>query len=465
MEQIVSKDLAINALWRAGVLDFKLHKTQLEMMAAYRNLDEGKLVICCSRQLGKSYFLVCLAISEALKTPHCQIKYACPTQKMARKVCHPLFRQILDDIPDDIRPEWKASEGLYLFKNGSQIDIAGTDSGNSESLRGTRMHLGIYDEAGFSDDLDYVIKDIFMPMTLTTSGKIVMASTPAKIPRHPFEVYYRDAAIDKRAIHKTIYDNPLITAATLASFMKESGGDKSTTWRREFLAEFIIDEQLIVIPEFDELAEKEIIKEVERPIYCDKYVAMDIGTRDLTAILFGYWDFKNAQLVVEDEIILKGSKQVRTDLIAEHIKTKEDKLWGKEKPYFRIADNELLLINDLQHLHGLQFVPTDKDGKEVAINELRLMIQHRRIAIHPRCVTTISHLKYAIWDAEKKTFARIAEFAHFDAVDALVYMLRNVRRTRNPYPREIFPDTMHIVRQPNQFSQTAVTLRNLFKKK
>lgn len=461
----ISKDEAVNALWRAGILDFKLHKTQLEMMQAYRNLDEGKLVICCSRQLGKSYFLACLAISEALKTPHCQIKYACPTQKMARKICHPLFRQILQDIPEDIRPDWKLQEGIYLFKNGSQIDISGTDSGSAESLRGTRMHLGIYDEAGFADDLEYVIKDIFLPMTLTTGGKIVMASTPAKIPRHPFETYYRDAAIDKRAVHKTIFDNPLITPERIEAFMKESGGATSTTWRREFLAEFVIDEQLVVIPEFTPELEKEVVKEVERPIYCDKYVAMDVGTRDLTAILFGYWDFKQALLVIEDEIVLKGSKQVRTDLIAEHIKNKEKQLWNAEKPYFRVADNELLLINDLHHLHGIQFVPTDKDQKEAAVNELRLMLQHKRVIIHPRCETTISHLKYAVWDNEKKTFARIAEFAHFDCIDALVYMLRNVRRTRNPYPNESYPDSMHVVKQSNiSNNKTVNTFNNMFKR-
>ena len=51
-----------------------------------------------------------------------------------------------------------------------------------------------------------------------------------------------------------------------------------------------------VIPEFsDELH----VGEVDRPEFVDCYEGMDLGLVDLTHVLFGFWDFANARLVIE----------------------------------------------------------------------------------------------------------------------------------------------------------------------
>jgi len=72
-----------------------------------------------------------------------------------------------------------------------------------------------------------------------------------------------------------------------------------------------------------------------------------------------------------------ASKFVQT-LSLDGIKAKEKELWGTKKPYFRVSDIELILIQDLADLHGLQFHPTSKDTKIAQINELRVMIQQRK---------------------------------------------------------------------------------------
>ena len=55
-----------------------------------------------------------------------------------------------------------------------------------------------------------------------------------------------------------------------------------------------------------------------RPSHYDAYVGMDIGGSDLTAVVFGYYDYLNATLVIEDEVI-KG-KEVNTFDLAASIK-------------------------------------------------------------------------------------------------------------------------------------------------
>jgi hypothetical protein len=74
-----------------------------------------------------------------------------------------------------------------VFHNGSEIHIAGCDNGNAENLRGHESDLNLIDEAGFIDDLEYVLKDILMPQTLTTGGRTIISSTPPRTPAHYFQ--------------------------------------------------------------------------------------------------------------------------------------------------------------------------------------------------------------------------------------------------------------------------------------
>lgn len=409
--------------------------------------------------------LCVMAIEYALKHPGANIKYCAPTKVMVRKIIRPHFRDILKDCPDELRPEWSAVEQTFLFKNGAQVQVAGADSGNSESLRGTRLDIGFIDEAGFIADLDYLVKDILLPQTITTRGHIIITSTPAKTPRHAFEEYSKAAELEGNYIKKTIYQNPLLSKSDIEYYMKISGGKDSTTWKREYLAEFIVDEEITVIPEFTKDREQEIVRKSTRPSHFDAYVAMDVGFTDNTAILFGYWDFNRALLVIEDELILnkKNVKDLRTDIIGDAIIAKEKELWGAKKPFLRVADADPILLNDIKSACNLAFTRTDKDNKEAQVNEVRQFIQRGMIVIDPRCVNTINHLRYAIWNSARTEFARVSAFGHFDAVDALIYMLRNVRRNKNPYPAEYETDIWgeKRVKNPNS-TKTAINLKVLF---
>ena len=126
--------------------------------------------------------------------------------------------------------------------------------------------------------------------------------------------------------------------------------------------------------------------------------------------------------------------------MAAQVKAKESGLWinavSKEAqaPYLRVCDNNMIVVNDLQEMHGLNFLPTQKDDAEAALNNVRVMMNERRIIIHPRCKTLIYHLRTATWRSNRKSYRRSADAGHYDAVDALKYLVRNVVYSKNPFP-------------------------------
>lgn len=405
-----------------------------------RKSEHKIIVIGSSRQLGKSYFLVTLAIEECLRTPFSIIKFIAPKVKDIKRIITPLIREITADCPKELRPEFKSHDHIFKFKNGSEIQLAGTDNGHAESIRGTKAHLCIIDEAGFCDDLDYIVNSILIPMTTTTGGKIVMASTPSKTPDHPFMHFMEKAQLEDRFIRKTIYDNPRLTPKDIDALAEALGGKDSVDFRREYMVEKIKSEQDAVIPEFNESLKQKIVKEWERPPYFDTYEAMDIGSKDLTVVLFAYYDFRKAVLVIEDEIVLSGTSML-TDNLAEKIKEKEKFLWlnsltNEVKPvHLRVADNNnLILLNDLAIKHNINFLPTLKDNKEAALNNMRMLLRSERVIINPRCKTLITHLEGAIWNKARTSYARSSDKGHYDAVDALAYLCRNLQTYKNPYP-------------------------------
>ena len=427
-------------LWNRGVLHWKLHEGQKKLYDSYTNSTGKTVVWSCSRRLGKSFALCVLAIETCLKAPNSVVKYVAPTAKHVTMIIRPLIRDILKDCPRDLRPEFRSADKIYRFPNGSEIQMAGADNGHAEALRGGSSNLCIVDEAGFvSNDLRYIVQSILIPTTTTTRGKIILSSTPPLSADHEFVSYMKEAEYRGNYVKMTIYDNPMLSPETVQEIIDELGGVDSPDFRREYLCHIIVDEEHAVIPEFNEDLEKELVKEWVAPAYRDLYVAGDIGFKDLTVFLFAYYDFRNAKVVIEDELVMSG-KKMTTAYMAEQLKSKESTLWTskltkeQQAPYLRVCDNNLIVINDLHTLHNLHFLPTQKDDKQAAINNFRIMLAQKKVIIHPRCKTLIYHLKNATWASNRKTYDRSPDAGHYDAVDAVVYLIRNIVYTKNPYP-------------------------------
>jgi hypothetical protein len=160
---------------------------------------------------------------------------------------------------------------------------------------------------------------------------------------------------------------------------------------------------------------------------------MDIGGNDLTVILFGFYDFMSATIVIQDELVF--NRKVLTDEIAFAIQYKELELWWFKAPLLRVADNNnIILLNDLSAKHGLHFTPTMKDDKLAQLNNMRILLKRKKILINPKCRTLISHLRGATWNKQRTSYSKSPDKGHYDALDALLYFVRNVNMNKNPYP-------------------------------
>lgn len=430
----ISRHEARATLWKRGNLRFKLHDGQVKVSEALRQSSEQLFVANISRQFGKSYWAVTLAIETAIKTPRARIKYGTAFQTDLLEFILPTFNEVLKDCPPDVAPKYKTQGSKWVFNNGAEIKLIGLDK-NPNAIRGNVLDLIIIDEAGFVTKLDYLYHSIIIPATTHRPNcKIVMISTPPVSPSHPFRDFIKKAELTSSYVKATIYSNPLINPESIERLKKESGGEEATTWRREYMGELITDENMAIIPNWRD----RYCEIVERPKYWQyshKYVSMDLGVGHHTAVLYAYYDFPKAKLIVEDEFIMSGVTMTTLKL-KDAIVSKEREVFGDYKPYLRISDsNNPLLLQDLSLDHGVHFIPTDKGTLEEMINHVKILVDQGRILVHPRCVQLTGCLKYGIWNPRRTQFAEDKLYGHFDALAALIYLVRNLDKLTNPIPQ------------------------------
>lgn len=426
---------AIHEAWHRNDLSYLLHSAQRIIDKAFRSIKGQLFVGNCARQFGKSFWAVTLAIEAAYANPKQQIRYGAAFQTDLVEFIIPAFDKVLEDCPEGIQPTFLRGRNTYVFPNGSRIKLVGVDK-NPNGLRGNSLDLVILDECGFIEKLEYIYKSVLIPATTHRPNcKIIMISTPPSTPAHPFVDFVERAIAENCYAEFNIYQNPLIGPDTIQRLIRESGGEASTTWRREYLTEIVTDEDLQIIPEWND----KYVFEVEKDRYYDlyhKYVGMDLGVKDKTASIFGYYEFLKARLVIEDEREMSGA-MMNTELLKGQILAIEGELWGEKPPFRRIADNNNpLLLLDLSSIHNMTFISTGKDQLHAMINELRLFVQAGQLVVHPRCRMLTGCLKFGVWNQKRTEFSRSSTYGHFDHLAALVYLVRNLLRNSNPIPAE-----------------------------
>lgn len=438
-----SPELARKMLWRKGILKYKLHPLQQTIYDQFYGTNDYYTTMLIARQTGKSYILAILAIETCLRSPNAVVKFVTPKLRMIKNILNKNMKAILKDCPADCKPEWKENDKVWVFPNGSEIQAAGSDNQHYDSIRGGTCDLWIVDEAGFCNDLEDVVYSVLTPTTTMTKGRGLLSSTPdPNEPEHPFlKIFVEKAQLEGKLFKYTIDDNPMLTEKEVQEIVdRYPQGRKTIRFRAEYLCEIVRDETKTVIPEFNDEAEAEIVNSnINFPPFYDYYLSMDIGGKDFTSILIAYYDFINNTVVVIDEIVHKDKQG--TKKIAKSIYEKLEEHFEEKPPYMMYADNNnIILLNDLRTDHGLSFIPTQKDNKQAAINKVKLLINNRQLIIHPRCVTLIAHLKNGRWANHLKNgykeFAKDVEGGHFDTLDALIYLIRNIITSKNPYPKD-----------------------------
>lgn len=453
--------LLLNQAYRDGTLSWKLTGSQQDSyskLARWKATPNPKWPIYgldISRRWGKSALLCESSLEDCFQHKSWRVVYVAPTFEMVRKIVLPLMDLLLIDCPPPLRPKWIKSEGKYEFFTGSYIDLIGLDV-RPDGARGTGVDMVYLDEAGFFDNLEYLLTSVIQPQMLgRPHARIIAASTPPVTPMHYWSTDVIPTCISNDAHdRKTLDDADQYSEEEIERFYEMMpGGRNGIAARREYGAEHIADDTLMILPEFRD-AEKLIVKEWEPPVWRDCYVSMDPGFHDLTAILYAYWDFYEKKLVIEDE---DSAPRQNSFEVAQSVKRTELKLWKglvrrssgsaegyKPQPYLRIADNnEPRLLYDLSNDHQLMFAATRKDNLSQQVDAVRVALQRQEIIINPRCKKLIAHCRNGIWKKGKigRVFEQGGErmggytFGHFDFIAALIYLYRNINKGRCPEPK------------------------------
>ncbi len=437
------------ALFLKGNLSYKLKDYQKKFYTGLHRDIDFQVILCC-RRFGKTFTLLTYAIEHCIKKPNYIVRVIAPTYKQLTKIITPSIRKILSDCPESIYPEFKKQEGLFKFKNGSEIHLLGGDNGNAENVRGFEADLFIIDEAGYFSDFEYVLNSIILPTVLETNGKIIISSTRAKTPVHYYEQLVDEAEIRGDLLRFDINDTDYSEQQLLR--MKEKvGGENSTDWKREFLNERIIDENRAVITTWKDSNIQEYDSNDQYNSYYHRYVGADLGfSRDFTVFLFATYHFPTATLYIHDEFY--GKKQSTRD-IAQAVKAKEKEIFNNIIVYMRVGDSDNpLLYHDLNVEYQYPIFPVHKTSREAMLNKLTVWFQEDRIKISSKCKLLLTTIKSALWNRSKTDFERNENIGHADSLMALVYLVISVDVFRNPIPflETIDRANTYIIQEENQ---------------
>jgi len=426
-------------LWRRGELRFLYHNGQHKIDKIFRSHTGNFFVLRCSRRFGKTFWLVTKALEVLLncKNKFPRVKLATKTLKDLKEFILPVLQIILESAPSDLPLEYVKSEHKILnHANGGELALYGLDR-NPDGGRGAYVDFYGIDEARNveSELLRYLWQSVISPMTANRPGvQVIFSSSAPHSAAHSFHSIFTPLAMETNSfVDLNIFDAPHISPAERDRLLKACLDE--TTRAREYYNQIVADEDLaIVLPS----EQKGIItRKIERPPYfelCPKYVAMDLGTkRDLTAILFGYWDPVKEWFVLEGEEQVTGPK-LTTKVILDLVKSREKELWGDAKVHLRVADNNnALLLQDLNILHDLYFMATTKERTLVAmVNNMREFIQNRRLVVDENaCPFTLGSLKYGCWDKNRSKWDYSKVYGHYDHLAALMYLIRNIDQTHD----------------------------------
>lgn len=449
------------AAWDAAVLEFWRRKhvgawylkpKQKTALEDLRTMDDPFFE--ASRRFGKTTTILAYCVEENMSNKGHIVRWCEPWKNQCREIVQTEMDQIQSFVPKEYRFTWHQVDSYYEFPTtGSKIYLRGINEDRGESARGTKANIIVADEFGNWKEPQYILDEVLGPQLLTTYGKLIIAGTPPRNLTHLFYQRKDRAKVKKHFIQRLIYDQELVDWAQVEKVIADAGGWESPGVRREYLCEKVMDKNYAIIPEWDDKYIQEV-KPDEFFQFYNKYDGLDIGVRHMTVNLFAYYDFRKAKLMVMDEVGMMGAKMT-TEKLAEEIRAKEAHYYGVKweqlpdqskrmrwrcippSSHFklrRISDINLLLINDLSMLHGLHFDATDKGELEEMVNEVRIWVNSGKVIIDPRCTLLIDCLRYGVWDEHRKKWEESELLGHFDALAALMYLIRNVDKITNPIP-------------------------------
>lgn len=434
---------AVETSWTLGRLYLHLNPSQRKIYDSYQlgRAKNIKYVVNCSRKLGKSVLGLFVATEVAIRNKDALIAYIAPTVDNVQAYTRQLIQVVFKTCPEHLKPKFmKAS---IDFPNGSRILFRGVGKGIADSyhnLRSFAFDLIVLDEAGFSANLDEIVDGALLSTLLPRNGNMLLLSTPPVTPDHAFKQYCDEAKLDGAYSEFTIRDSHY-TKEQQDKFIKAVGGETSAKAQREYFCKFVIDTDFQIIPEWnDKYIQVAGVQRDKNWKYWFKYLSLDPGWSDHSVCIFGWYNRAEKKLKIKGEIMTKSPEQT-TRILADKIKAKEAEIFEGAEIKKRISDNnDPKLLRDFNIEHKLYFSPVEsKTALEVMVSDVRELVKDDGLEVDPACTQLIGCLRNGVFTKTKagnrgKEFARSKAFGHYDAIAALIYLVRELDQTTNPLP-------------------------------
>lgn len=415
--------------WRQGNLVWKLDTLQEKIHDAIYASEAKTVCVLSSRQIGKSFLSVVLALEHCIRNPGAIVRIIAPTLKQCGDIVNDNLTPICLDAPPGFIVRQKSE---YRWQIGSSsLRLGALERANVDGNRGGNATLVIYEECGFvsPEDFKYGVDSVLGPQLLRSSGSELYISSPSEVPDHPLhtEVLTKCNTLGT-AFRFTVYDSPSITPGMIEEAKRRCGGADTAAFRREYMAEIIRDAAIVVVPGF---TQHEHVKKCEMPQHAITQVAIDWGgVRDLTVGLLIAYDFVQDLDLVLDERVFPANTSTETIVAG----LREMEAHHNARDPIRNADVSGQTQVDLIQLHDYQVRLPLKDNWVAAVNQMAVRFSNRRIIVDPKCKFTIQSLEAGTFNKNKTDFERSSTLGHCDALAALMYGIRSQDRT-NPWPK------------------------------
>ena len=210
------------SLWASECLGFKADPWQVEVL----NSTAKKVLLCCSRQSGKSSVSSIAALHTAIFQPGSLVLMLSPSLRQSSE----LFRKFLDYL--DLLPDMPARDedtklSIKLDNNSRVVSLPGSEG----TIRGySSVELLLIDEAArVPEDTYYAVK----PMLAVSGGRLLALSTPFGKIGWFFNEFSEGVGWQKHTIKAT--DCPRISA----EFLEEERRSMPAAWfNAEYMCNF-----------------------------------------------------------------------------------------------------------------------------------------------------------------------------------------------------------------------------------
>jgi phage FluMu gp28-like protein len=205
--------------WAAQHLGFQADPVQSEIL----NADTHRLILCCTRQWGKSSIAAIKALHFAMCKPGAFILFAAASYNQAAELLR-CFRKYAAQLTGA-----KATQGAINLPNGSRILAVPQSPATVRCY--AAVDVIVIDEAAFVVDEMY---NALSPMLATSNGQLWLLSSANGTTGEFYKTWTKGSNLWRK--YKVTADEcPRISRQFLAS-EKESKGD--TIFNREYMCQF-----------------------------------------------------------------------------------------------------------------------------------------------------------------------------------------------------------------------------------